>query len=48
MTYRETALLYDPKESSASDLVRVVTVIAHEFGHMWNGNLVTIDWWNGE
>ncbi|KJE90548.1 membrane alanine aminopeptidase [Capsaspora owczarzaki ATCC 30864] len=46
ITYRETALLVDPAASSASNVQRVVTVIAHELAHQWFGNLVTMEWWN--
>ncbi|XP_053172671.1 aminopeptidase N-like [Scomber japonicus] len=46
ITYRETALLYDPILSSAGNKERVTTVIAHELAHMWFGNLVTMRWWN--
>ncbi|XP_029353448.1 aminopeptidase N-like [Echeneis naucrates] len=46
VTYRETALLYDPVESSTGNKERVTTVIAHELAHMWFGNLVTLRWWN--
>ncbi|XP_077419319.1 aminopeptidase N-like [Vanacampus margaritifer] len=46
VTYRETALLYDPDKSSAGNKRRVVSVIAHELAHMWFGNLVTMCWWN--
>ncbi|XP_011631440.1 aminopeptidase N-like isoform X1 [Pogonomyrmex barbatus] len=45
VTYRETAMLYDEKESSALAQQRVATVIAHELAHMWFGNLVTPEWW---
>lgn len=34
VTYRETALLYDPVISSTGNKERVVTVIAHELAHM--------------
>uniref|UniRef100_A0A3B4AEA1 Uncharacterized protein n=1 Tax=Periophthalmus magnuspinnatus TaxID=409849 RepID=A0A3B4AEA1_9GOBI len=45
-TYRETALLFDPEKSSASDKLGITKVIAHELAHQWFGNLVTMDWWN--
>ena len=44
--YRETNLLYDPKESSSSNQQRVATVVSHELVHQWFGNLVTLDWWD--
>ncbi|XP_047452850.1 aminopeptidase N-like [Mugil cephalus] len=46
ITYRETALLYDPRFSSNSNKERIATIIAHELAHMWFGNLVTLRWWN--
>lgn len=46
VTYRETALLYDPLISSTGNKERVTSVIAHELAHMWFGNLVTLRWWN--
>lgn len=46
VTYRETALLYDPAISSNGNKERVTTVVAHELAHMWFGNLVTLRWWN--
>uniref|UniRef100_A0A672HE02 Aminopeptidase n=1 Tax=Salarias fasciatus TaxID=181472 RepID=A0A672HE02_SALFA len=46
ITYRETALLYDPEFSSNSNKERIATIIAHELAHMWFGNLVTLRWWN--
>ncbi|KAM9366567.1 aminopeptidase Ey-like [Symphorus nematophorus] len=46
ITYRETALLYNPAESSNGDKEWVATVISHELAHMWFGNLVTTRWWN--
>ncbi len=46
VTYREIALLVDPKTSSVSSQHYVATVIAHELSHQWFGNLVTMKWWN--
>ena len=45
VTYRETALLVDEKNSSASAKQRVAEVIDHELAHQWFGNLVTMEWW---
>lgn len=33
VTYRETALLYQPSVSTESNKQRIVTVVAHEFSH---------------
>lgn len=38
LTYRETALLYDPDVSTALAQQRVATVITHEQTHMWFGD----------
>ena len=46
VTYREVALLADPKKSSISSKHYIATVIAHELAHQWFGNLVTMRWWN--
>jgi puromycin-sensitive aminopeptidase len=45
VTYRESALLVDAKNSSASAKQRVAEVIDHELAHQWFGNLVTMEWW---
>lgn len=46
ITYREVALLADPKTTSISSKRYIATVIAHELSHQWFGNLVTMKWWN--
>ncbi len=46
VTYREIALLADPKTTSISSKRYIATVIAHELSHQWFGNLVTMKWWN--
>ena len=46
ITYRETALLVDPNNSSAGTRQRVAEVVAHEMAHMWFGDLVTMEWWD--
>ncbi|KAK6184662.1 hypothetical protein SNE40_007092 [Patella caerulea] len=46
ITYRLTALLYDPSSSSLSSKQWVATVVAHELAHQWFGNLVTMEWWD--
>ncbi|XP_075924535.1 glutamyl aminopeptidase-like isoform X2 [Petromyzon marinus] len=46
ITYRETNLLYDPRESSSFNQQRVAAVVAHELTHQWFGNIVTMEWWD--
>ncbi|GAB5359892.1 hypothetical protein AAMO2058_000581100 [Amorphochlora amoebiformis] len=46
ITYRATALLIDPEESSTRNKQWVVTVVSHELAHQWFGNIVTMDWWD--
>jgi len=46
ITYRETALLYDPNNSAANTRQRILEVVSHEMAHMWFGDLVTMEWWN--
>lgn len=44
VTYRETALLLDPAQTSLAHKQRVAEVVAHELAHQWFGNLVTMAW----
>ena len=46
ITYRETALLVDPKTASINAKTEVALVIAHEMAHQWFGDLVTMQWWD--
>ena len=46
ITYYESALLFDPKNSSAQTQQNIFAVIAHEVAHQWFGDLVTMAWWD--
>ena len=46
ITYRETALLINPKTASINAKTEVALVIAHEMAHQWFGDLVTMQWWD--
>ncbi|XP_026480740.1 puromycin-sensitive aminopeptidase [Ctenocephalides felis] len=46
VTYRETAILIDPKNSSAQTKQWVALTVGHEIAHQWFGNLVTMEWWS--
>jgi aminopeptidase N len=46
ITYYESTLLFDPKNSSAETKQDIYEVIAHEIAHQWFGNLVTMAWWD--
>jgi aminopeptidase N len=46
IVYRETALLIDEKTASLASRRSVADILAHEMGHMWFGDLVTMQWWD--
>jgi aminopeptidase N len=46
ITYFESTLLFDSKNSSGETKQSVYKVLAHEMAHMWFGDLVTMAWWD--
>ena len=44
--FRQNLLLMDAKSASWRQEKLIAKVIAHEFAHMWFGNLVTMKWWD--
>jgi puromycin-sensitive aminopeptidase len=47
ITYRMPDLLIDPARASLAEMERVAQVVLHEIAHMWFGDLVTMEWWEG-
>lgn len=47
VTFREVLLLVDPSAASQPELQRIAQVVNHEIAHMWFGDLVTMQWWEG-
>jgi aminopeptidase N len=46
ITYYESGLLFDSKNSSAETKQNIYEVLAHEMAHQWFGDLVTMAWWD--
>ncbi|KAJ2952361.1 hypothetical protein O0L34_g4646 [Tuta absoluta] len=45
VNYREAYLLNDPANTNLQNRIFIATILAHELGHKWFGNLVTCFWW---
>ncbi|KAK7003237.1 hypothetical protein BgiMline_004674 [Biomphalaria glabrata] len=46
ITFRESAVLFNPEQASLLSQQTVAITITHELAHQWFGNLATMEWWN--
>ncbi|MGI8587754.1 MAG: M1 family metallopeptidase [Chloroflexia bacterium] len=46
VVFRQGLLLMNPQTASWRQEKSIAHVVAHEFAHMWFGNLATIAWWD--
>jgi len=46
IVFDKRALLLSPDNTNPDTEFLVLSVVAHEIGHMWLGNWVTMDWWD--
>jgi aminopeptidase N len=46
MTFTESSVVYDPNLQTAREQRDIFDIIAHETSHQWNGDLVTMGWWD--